>query len=70
LIEVVKMAFLDWIKSATFQHWVTTVIGLLAGGIEIIYPILKDGRMPTDAEWLTAAGAVLFGISTKFHKAE
>jgi hypothetical protein len=54
-----------FLQSAVIKNWSTTLLGLIAGVFQVVYPILSKGAMPTQQEWINAILCVIGGLLTK-----
>jgi hypothetical protein len=55
----------DFIYSGIVKNWITTVLGLVAAIMQVLYPVISSGKAPTKQEWINAALLVLAGFFTK-----
>ena len=55
----------DYLYSGVIKNWMTTLLGFVAAVVQILYPIIADGKIPTKQDWIHASLFVIAGFFTK-----
>jgi hypothetical protein len=54
-----------WLSKVFGPSWRTTLYSILIGGGNLALIIGKQGRIPTEQEWLISIGIIFFGYNSK-----